>query len=74
MTTDTNTEGKMGNDTITYRMELANKISGGRCVGNLYGVARYNNGCRAGWELKPQNSKDQALAITAKMNDEEGTR
>lgn len=38
---------------IEYRVELANKIRGGRCIGNLYGVAKYKNGCRCGYVIDP---------------------
>lgn len=40
---------------VGYRVELANRIKRGRCVGNLYGVARYVDGRReGGWVLDPQ--------------------
>lgn len=38
----------------TFKVELANKIVGGRAVGNLWGVGRYKSGNRCGWALEPQ--------------------
>lgn len=46
---------------VTLKVELANKIEGGRAVGNLYGVGKYSpDGRRLGWHLQPQ--EDEALA------------
>jgi hypothetical protein len=40
---------------LTYKVELANKIGRkGAAVGNLFGVARYIDGCRNAWVLEPQ--------------------
>lgn len=50
---------------ITYKLELANKIERGRCVGNLYGVARYIDGCRNTYVLEPQPSEEVAVAFLA---------
>ena len=51
-----------------YKLELANKIEGGRAVGNLYGVGRYVNDCRCGWALPPQEDKQRALNFVATAN------
>jgi hypothetical protein len=48
---------------ITFKVELANKIEHGRAVGNLWGVARYLDGCRNTWVLPPQG--DESLAREA---------
>lgn len=51
--------------TVSFKVELANKIRDGRAVGNLYGVARYINGCRNTWVLAPQDSEQAARAFCA---------
>ena len=48
---------------VVLKVELANLIRRGRCVGNLYGVAEYRDGRRAGWRLRPQEDKDRAQAL-----------
>lgn len=53
-------------DPVTLRVELANKVRGGRAVGNLYGVGRYaSNGRRLGWLLEPQEDEELARRIAA---------
>ena len=48
---------------IEYKVELANKISRGRAVGNLYGVGMYIDGRRRHpYALEPQ--EDEAKART----------
>jgi hypothetical protein len=56
---------------ITYIIELANKIERGRCVGNLYGVARYIDGCRNTWVLQPQPSEELAEQTKQRLRDEQ---
>lgn len=51
-----------------YRVELANNIREGRNVGNLYGVAHLVNGCRQGWELKPQDDLKKAERVASHLN------
>lgn len=44
----------------TFGVSLANRIDGGRAVGNLYGVSVYLGGRRGGYVLEPQ--RDEGLA------------
>ena len=54
--------------TVEYRVELDNLIRGSRAVGNLYGVARFRNGCRAGYVLEPQGDRELAVRTAAELN------
>lgn len=56
------------NDRYSYRVELANKIAGGRAVGNLWGVAKLINGCRNTWVLEPQESEQKARDLAEVAN------
>lgn len=51
-----------------YKVELANKVVGGRVVGNLYGVAEYVGGKRRDWALKPQADEKKARDTAKKLN------
>jgi hypothetical protein len=55
-------------DMTNYKVELANKISGGRAIGNLWGVARYIDGRRGGYVLQPQDSEQRARDLAADLN------
>ncbi len=55
-------------EVITYRVELANRVEGGRAVGNLYGVAKMRGRRRAGWALQPQEDRDRAYRTADDLN------
>ena len=55
-------------EVITYRVELANRLLGGRTVGNLYGVAKMQGRRRAGWALQPQEDRDLAYRTADDLN------
>lgn len=50
-------------DRYEYKVELAN---GKAC--NLFGVAKYINGCRNTWVLEPQKSQEKARAVADAAN------
>lgn len=52
----------------TFKVELANEIRNGRTVGNLYGVARYVDGCRCCYVLRPQADRELAYRTAAELN------
>lgn len=53
---------------VEFKVELANKIRGGRAVGNLWGVGKYVDGRRHGYALTPQESEERAREVARAMN------
>jgi hypothetical protein len=60
--------GELARSVVEYKVELANREKGGRVVGTLFGVARYINGCRNTWVLKPQENEELARAFARDRN------
>jgi hypothetical protein len=66
------------NETELFQVELANKIRGGRAVGNLYGVARFIEHCesiplavrrrRHTYVLTPQTDEELARFVCTTLN------
>lgn len=52
---------------ITFKVELANRVSRGRAVGNDYLVVRYVDGCRANiiarWGAEEVSARMQCLKL-----------
>jgi transposase-like protein len=53
---------------VGYKVELANKIRGGRAVGNLWGVSRWVGGRRNCWALQPQEDEQRARNLAETSN------
>ena len=60
------------NERLTYKVELANKIIGGRAVGNLWGVGEYIDGRRRNWAMAPQEDEQRARDFARMANERSG--